>query len=65
MNRPGLDHAELNDRRWAWAAGCWREWSDVQADWLPSAPPPTEAEHCNYRRHILGSKAGASLRGLS
>lgn len=55
MTRPHLDHAVLGTRRWAWAAGCWREWSDTQADWLPSAPPPAEADHFNYRAFILGN----------
>lgn len=50
---PLLDHAELGDRRWAFAAGCWREWSTAQANWLPSTPPPAEAHFFNYREHIL------------
>ena len=44
MSTPHLDHAELDGRKWAWAAGCWREWSDREANWLPSPPPPAEAQ---------------------
>jgi len=50
VTRPHLDYAELDFRCWAWAAGCWREWSDTQANWLPSDPPPHEARYFNYRK---------------
>jgi hypothetical protein len=57
MTRPILDHAVLGNRCWAWAAGCWREWSNTHADWLPSDPPPAEATHSNYRTLILNRQS--------
>lgn len=60
---PHLDHATLGDRKWAFAAGCWREW--IGSDWVPSDPPPPEAEFFNYRQWVLayvaGIKAGGAL----
>jgi hypothetical protein len=57
MSGPHLDHATKDGRKWQWSAGCWREWSDVQANWLPSLPPPADAEFFNYREWILGGRA--------
>lgn len=37
-------------------AGCWREWSTAQANWLPSPPPPAEAHFFNYSERILNRK---------
>lgn len=56
IDTPHLDHAELNGRKWAWVASCWREWSDREANWLPSTPPPAEARFFNYRERLLGVK---------
>lgn len=58
MSSPHLDHAELEDRRWCWVAGCWREWSAVHAEWRPSEAPPADARLFNYREHILGRCKG-------
>lgn len=57
MSTPHLDHAELDGSKWAFAAGCWRKWSDREANWLPSPPPPAEARFFNYQEYILSSRS--------
>jgi|688.fasta_scaffold80596_8 hypothetical protein len=57
---PHLDHAQMNGRHWCWASGCWREWSHLHADWLPSGAPPAEAQFFNYREHILSRFKGVA-----
>ena len=65
MTSPHLDHATLGPHRWAYVAGCWRQWSDVHADWLPSAPPPPEARRFSYRERVLSVPADQVISALA
>ncbi len=62
-----LDHAILGNRKWAHRGGVWREWiaSGPGGDWVPSDPPPPEAEFFSYRQwmlaYVAGIKAGGAL----
>jgi hypothetical protein len=47
MQRPTYDRATQpsTGRDWAWTGlGGWREWDTRRAEWVPSLPPPADAE---------------------